>query len=104
MVLLLLRSRVSCRAQRSASSRLIFLTSLECTSASAARRRVRVDGFFSNRCWRIACSRRSLPLPVFLNRLAAVFDVFIFGITGLLLGGLPARWRRSLRRDRRARR
>jgi hypothetical protein len=28
-----------------------------------------------------------------LNRLAAVFDVFIFGIVILLMsGGLPARW------------
>ena len=28
----------------------------------------------------MACSRRSWPVPVFLNRFLAVFDVFIFGI------------------------
>ena len=45
-----------------------------------SRRRVRVDAFFSNRCWRFCCWRRSLPMPVFSNRLAAVLLVFIFGI------------------------
>ena len=39
-----------------------------------------MDGFFSNRCWRIDCYRCSLPLPVLLNRLAAVLLVFIFGM------------------------
>ena len=32
--------------------------------------------FFSKRCWRLACWRRNLPDPVFLNRLAAVLLVF----------------------------
>ena len=41
---------------------------------------VRFDDFFSNKCWRFCCNRRSLPVPVVLNRLAAVLLVFILGI------------------------
>src|SRR3954467_2348088 len=47
----------------------------------------------------MACMRRSLPVPVFRYRLAAVFEVFIFGIgSSLGFGGCSGgRQRRSRR-------
>src|SRR5690349_16352768 len=73
-------SEVARGAQRSPRSRLIFFSSPGWTATYPSRRRVRVDGFFSNRCPRMDCRRRSLPVPVLRNRFAAVFEVFIFGI------------------------
>src|SRR3954451_6382200 len=76
--------------------RLTFLASAGDTATSAARRRVRVVDLPSSRWRRLACSRRSLPLPVTLKRFFAPLCVFIFGtsVSSLIradarVGGAP---------------
>src|SRR5690606_33300654 len=62
------------------SSRLMRLTSALATDSVPSRRRVSRLVFFSRRCRRPACSRRSLPLPVTLMRFAVPLWVLFFGI------------------------
>src|SRR6476619_6922901 len=62
------------------SRRLTFLTSALEVTTSAASRRVRVEDLPSSRWRRLACSRRTLPVPLRRNRFLVPLCVFIFGI------------------------
>src|SRR6188472_4398991 len=62
------------------SRRLTFLTSALEVTTSAASRRVRVEALPSSRWRRLACSRRTLPVPLRRNRFLVPLCVFIFGI------------------------
>ena len=62
------------------SMRLTAAASLAETSAGRAKRRMRLESFFSARWELMACRRRKRPLPVTLKRLAAPRSVFCLGI------------------------
>src|SRR5207342_1231024 len=62
------------------SRRLTFLTSALEVTTSAASRRVRVEDLPSSRWRRLACSRRTLPVPDRRNRFLVPLCVLFFGI------------------------
>ena len=63
--------------------------------APGPRRRLLLEQVLADRCW-----RRSLPVPVFLNRFAAVLLVFIFGMVCAPDAGVGVAGRSASRRAR----
>ena len=61
-------------------------TSVLCTNADFARWRLRFALFEESRCRREACARKTLPVPVILNRLETAFFVLLRAM-GFGMGG-----------------